>query len=238
MDLIAIQYLIALFAAIVGFFAALKPVRGFVVKCWDATLGRRRVKLQLVQDTRLAKQEVFEIEIRSALKVLLAEMKPNGSSSMRDAIDRIEERQDDFEAFLNAQLNIGNEAVFRTDAEGHVITNNRKHQNLTGFSMAQVEGDGWINVIHPNWRTKTHLKWHEAVSEGREFSEDIMYVTTAGEEYMVHVNAFRERDATGKIRGYLGIVTPLTPEPIICPHIGTCAAAAAGDEYLNAKNSG
>jgi PAS domain S-box-containing protein len=206
MDIIAIQYLVAILSAITGFFLALKPVRRHLVWAWQKTFGRRGLQLDRIEK----------------------ELRPNGDSSMRDAIDRIEERQDDFEAFLNAQLNIGNEAVFRTDAAGHVITNNRKHQNLTGFSMAQVEGDGWINVIHPDWRTRTHEKWHEAVSDGREFSEDIMYISPTGDEYMVHVNAFRERDATGKIRGYLGIVTPIVKELPVCPHIGVCAVATKG----------
>jgi PAS domain S-box-containing protein len=208
-----LHMLITFFSALTGFLIALNPVRRWVVKVWNATIGRRGRQLDRIEQ----------------------ELRPNGHTSMRDAIDRIEDRQDDFEAFLNAQLNIGDEAVFRTDPNGHVITNNRKHQNLTGFSMAQVEGDGWINVIHPDWRSKTHTKWHEAVSDGREFSEDIMYVSPQGDNYMVHVNAFRERDAKGKIRGYLGVVTPLVAESITCPHIGVCAAATAG--HINEENS-
>jgi PAS domain S-box-containing protein len=222
MDIIAIQYLVAIFAAIVGFASALKPVRNCWFWAWGKTFGRKEV----------ARKE-FEKEMRDALALLLGEMRPNGGDSMRDAIDRIKDRQNDFEAFLNAQLNIGNEAVFRTDPQGHVISNNRRHQHLTGFSMAQVEGDGWVNVIHPDWRTKTHAKWHSAVAEGREFSEDIMYVNPDGESYMVHVNAFRERDGEGRIRGYLGVVTPLAEKSIRCPHVDMCAAATKGRNEEN-----
>ena len=152
-------------------------------------------------------------------------MRPNGRTSLRDAIDRIETRQSDFDAFLSAQLNIGDKAVFRTDASGNVISNNRQHQRLTGFSVGEVEGGGWINVIHPKWRTCIHDKWAAAVKEGREFSEDIMYVTPEGEEYMVHVNAYREIDSNGDIRGFLGVVTPHKDGRVHCPHMDRCQVA-------------
>lgn len=203
MDIMTLEHWIILFSALTGFVVAMYPIRCMLIKLWKKTFGRNRVLLN------------------SILKELL----PNGETSMRDAVDRIEQRQSDFDAFLSAQLNIGDKAVFRTDSLGKVISNNRQHQRLTGFSVGEVTGDGWINVLHPKWRKCIHDKWLDAVAEGREFSEDIMYVKPDGEEYMVHVNAYREIDSKGTIRGYLGVVTPLQDEEFICPHMDRCMVA-------------
>ena len=224
MDLIAIQYLVALFAAIAGFFAALKPVRRFLLKCWQKTFGRRKLRRHL-ERKRLEAEALERYEaIVESNKLILAELRPNGDSSMRDAVDRIEYRQAGFDAFLSAQLNVLDVAIFRTDAEGKVKYNNRKHQHLTGFSAGEVSGDGWVNVIHPIDRDMVFHKWKQAVESGIEFSEDIRYVSPEGEEYKVHVNAYREMDAHGNIRGFLGLVSPLEGLEKTCPHIDRCIA--------------
>ncbi len=203
MDIVILQYIIAAFTTITAGALAFKSVRTVLCNIWKFTFGRRGAQLDRIE----------------------LELKPNGGGSLRDSINRIEEKQNEFEAFLNAQLNINSEATFRTDAAGHVITNNRKHQHLTGFSGVEVAGDGWINVIHPEWREEVFRKWRQAVEAGIEFSEDIMYVNPEGVEYLVHVNAYRERDSQGRIHGYLGTVTPyqedITP---VCPHMDKCKA--------------
>lgn len=234
MELIAIQYLVALFAAVAGFFAALKPVRNFLLKCWQKSFGKRKIARnfeakRLEDESKLRYQELAGIQ-----EQILAELKPNGNTSMRDAIDRIEHRQGGFDAFLSAQLNVLDVAIFRTDAEGKVKYNNRKHQHLTGFSAGQVSGDGWINVIHQDDRDMVYTKWRHAVEDGREFSEDIRYVTPEGKTYEVHVNAYREMDALGKIRGFLGVVSPLEGLEKTCPHIDRCIAL---DQSIRQENN-
>ena len=175
-----------------------RKVRGCVIKIWDTSFGRTNTLLK-----KHIKQE------EGQLNRIEAELHPNGGTSLRDIINKIAERQYGFEGYLNAQLNSQKIAVFRTNAEGKVLSNNRAHQHLTGFSKIEISGDGWINVIHPDWRDKTLQKWTKAVESQREFSEDIMYVHPDGHEYMVHVNVFREMDSNGNIRGYLGVVIPL-----------------------------
>jgi PAS domain S-box-containing protein len=177
----------------------LRPVRRWIAKMWQNTFGRtRRILEQHIEDEGRQLEEI------------LKEFKPNDGSSLRDVIDKISERQHGFEAFLTAQLNTIEAAIFRTDANGKVTYINRHHQRLTGFSFNEVEGDGWINVIHPAERKRVFDSWQRAVVAEREFSEDIKYITADGEnEYMVHVNVYRELDSNNVLRGYLGVVTLL-----------------------------
>lgn len=211
MDLIAIQYMIAIFSAISGFFLALKPVRAAIAKLWAKTFGRKA-----------ARQAAFEIEIRTTLAEVLSEMRPNGGASMRDAIDRIDYKQGGFDAFLNAQLNIQNVAVVRTDAKGKLTNVNRQYQRMMGYSLAEVLGEGWINVIHPDNRDKIVDNWKDAVEAEREFSEDIKYLRVDGTSFMAHANVYREIDDNGNIRGWLGVIIPLDADEPHCPHLDKC----------------
>jgi len=177
---------------IIGAITALLGLIGMIWKNWEAfkglykrSIGRRGAQLDRIED----------------------ELTGNGGTKLRCAITRIEQRQYSFEAFVNAQLNIGTDAIFRTTPDGLCYYTNRPHQRLTGVTIAEMRGTGWINCVHPDWRVKVQASWDKAVAEKREFSEDIMYISVEGDPYMVHVMGYREIDQAGNLRGYLGVVT-------------------------------
>jgi PAS domain S-box-containing protein len=200
MELLTLQYLIALFSAISGFFLALKPVRAFIAKIWKLTIGRNAAKLDNI----------------------LAELRPNGGDSLRDSVNRIEHQQKGFEAFLSAQLNIQDVAIVRTDAAGKLTNVNRQYQRMMGYSLAEVMGEGWINCIHPEDRERVVDNWKDAVTAGREVSEDIKYLRADGTSFVAHANVYREVDDEGVIRGWLGIIVPLEADVPNCPHLDKC----------------
>lgn len=152
------------------------------------------------------------------LRKILAELKPNDSSSLRDAIDRIEHKMGGLEAFTSAQLNVHTIAIVRTDEKGRLIYANRFYQRILGVSAAEVMGEGWINVIHPSEREKIKRLWQEAVTSRREFNEDITFITSKGVSLKGHANVYKEIDAKGNIRGYLGVIT----FPSECNYQATC----------------
>jgi PAS domain S-box-containing protein len=151
------------------------------------------------------------------LAAIAEEIKPhNGEGTIREAMNhstaamiRIEHRQEESYALLGAKLAVDEQAMFITDKNGKVTSNNYQHQILTGFSAAQVHQDNWINVITQKERQSVHDKWSEAVIEKRTFSENITYITHTNEEYLVHVHATPQIDSKGGLRGWLGVVTPL-----------------------------
>jgi PAS domain S-box-containing protein len=190
----------AVITIVLGLLALFKRVRRTVAHCWVKLFGR--------STKQLLKEHIASEE--GQLTRIEAQFKVNDGHSLRDLMEEVRDRQYDFEGMFHAQYNIGQNALFWTDAKGKVLSNNVYHQHLTGFSKAQVQGDGWINVIHPDWREKVHDQWNEAVKDGRDFSEDIMYIKPVTKEsYMVHVNVYRELDRNDNIRGYLGEVTLL-----------------------------
>jgi PAS domain S-box-containing protein len=210
MDILAIQYIVAICAAIAGFVAALKPVRKCVFWVWGKTLGRRGQQLDRIE----------------------AELRPNGSTSMRDAIDRIEDRQYEFEAFMGASLNTERDAIFRTDAAGSLYAINRAHQRLLGYSLDEMKGDGWINCVHKDNRAKIVDQWARTVEAEMELNEDIKFLHADGSDLMAHANVYRELDGMGKLRGYLGVISVREPA-VLCPHADLCKANGV---YLHGEN--
>jgi PAS domain S-box-containing protein len=148
-------------------------------------------------------------EIKANQATFQMEMHPNGGGSLKDQLNRIEDQGNNTYALTGAKLHVDQQAMFVTNKFGKVTSNNYQHQMLTGFSADQVEGDAWILVIAPKERARVSKGWQEAVDQQREYSEDVMYVTPKGRQYKVHVKAARQLDSEGKLRGWLGVVTPL-----------------------------
>jgi len=175
-----------------------------IVTGWQKTFGRHHhTIITQMQQQKAVQDEIWE------------QVKPNGYGSMQNQLHDIKEHLEDNTALTGAKMNADHQAMFITDADGKVIKNNRQHQILTGFSIEQLCGDGWVNVIHPDDRVMVHNKWEEAVSEEREFSEVIRYITPSNETYNVRVEVYKQLDSKNRIRGYLGVVHPLGEQDVL-----------------------
>ena len=196
--MLTIEQIAGIITASLGVLTLVRPIRRGLVKIWHNTLGRSNF----------------------LLKEIKTELVNNGGQSLKDIIVRIEEKQIAIDAFLRAQLNIHNVAIVRTDASGKLFACNRAYQHMTGASLAEVQGDGWINVIHPEDRTRVKKLWQLAVEEQREFHEIIRFKNAEGLCFSANANVYKEIDALGKLRGYLGVITPLCEDE--CPFAEDC----------------
>lgn len=176
---------------------ALRPVRMFLKRLWYKTIGKRGAQLDRIEDR------------------LDAELTANGGSSLKDAIGRIETRQHQIDAFLRTSLHLHETAIVRTDANGKVTAVNREYKRLTGASLDEVRGDGWINVIAMHDRDRVRANWDNAVAEGREYHDDITFLDHHGNEFTAHTDVYRELDYKGNIHGYLGVIVPASKNPCI-----------------------
>lgn len=197
--------------------AALTVIAGALAAMSQRVRTAVKLAYEKVFPTRtMLKQHVQDED--AMLHKIMAELKPNDSTSLRDAVDRIEHKIGGIEAFGSAQLNVHTIAIIRSDEKGRVIYVNRYYQRVLGVSAYEVMGDGWINVIHPKDRERISRLWAEAVNQEREFNEDILFITSGGRTLSGHANVYKEVDSRGKLRGYLGVIT----FPTECDHSETC----------------
>lgn len=162
------------------------------------------------------------------MEILLNEFIPNGGSSLKDAVNRIEDNQESYYALVSARLDADHQAIVLTDVQGKVTNISRAFQEYTGMTLNMMEGDGWVNLIHPEDRKQVEENWKAVVANKREMNEDQRYIRPDnGQELKVHIKVYRQRDSKKILRGFLAVVHPLEDERL-CPYSTDpekCAAA-------------
>lgn len=129
------------------------------------------------------------------------EFKPNGGSSMRDSINRLENDIRNLNHFKFAILNTDERPIFLTDDKGKYIFANLSYLSLADRELEEVLNSGWMNNVKLNERTIVHNEWNNAINDKRNFELQYTFVNREGNEYNVHSIALVNKDA-----GYFGLL--------------------------------
>ena len=116
------------------------------------------------------------------------------------------ESQHHFEALLAASP-VG---VFETDAAGASIFVNARWCEITGLTVEQARGDGWVQALHPDDRAMVFSAWQAAAKEGRPFEVEHRLLLCGDRVAWVLVQAVALRNEAGAITGFLGTITDIT----------------------------
>lgn len=100
---------------------------------------------------------------------LECEFKPNGGSSIKDALNRIEEKLLKLEFMKLSYLDIVDKPVFITNRFGKYVWVNKAYSRLVGKPSNELVGSGWENVIHIDDRQRVKEEWYTACFELRPF---------------------------------------------------------------------
>lgn len=133
-------------------------------------------------------------------------VKPNGGSSLRDAVDRIEFEVGRVFNRQRALLDLYIEPFFEVDVHGDYTLVNRAWTDLTGLPISRALGSGWVNAVHPEDREWVRREWDAAMEEGRIFSSTMRFVSLQGQIYSVMVQTAPFLDKTGLPIGHMGTV--------------------------------
>lgn len=187
------QILGGIFGALASFGAFLKWIWPLLRQGYRNIMEHSKIQGQLHQ-------------LDKKIENLLVETKPNGGSSLRDSLSRIEHNVELQNERLRAMLVDSDEMCFEANAEGHVIWVNRTILRKVGRTPIEVLGQGWVNIIAPVNRDKVVDKWLEAIEHEREFDMEVIWRNADHEEFPVHVRSYRMVSAKGKTMGYFGTV--------------------------------
>lgn len=184
---------------------------------WDkAKAGYKRVRAMLMPMFAYhdLKDQVTESrrEISSVMDLLHTinkELKPNGGSSMRDQITRIERRQVLAEQRHRALIEDSDSGIFEADANGDCIWVNSTFCRLAGRMPAQLMGKGWKLAIRETDREKIERLWYAAISDDVEFDHEVMFEASADGIQRFRLISHKMLDDSGKPLGFMGVVTPL-----------------------------
>ena len=129
-----------------------------------------------------------------------------GASTDISAQKKVELDLQESRSHLARLMDIAPVGIFQTDAEGNFTYANEQWFSLCGCKSADVMGQGWQKVIHPEDRQLVFEQWEKSVREKRLFALSHRYLTPKGKSVWVKSQAIALTNPKGEIIGYLGSV--------------------------------
>lgn len=157
---------------------------------------------------RLVEVHTFLTEALPTLTTIAQEFKPNGGSTLRDALDRIEVTVAKNNNMATVLLQEAPDAVFITDGEGNCTWVNDTYSQWTGLSVDQAFGKGWHAAIAMHDRQTVFDEWDDAVRNRVNFTGH--YTWTNGiKEFPVRCRTKLTVGTKGNLIGAIGVVKRL-----------------------------
>ncbi|MCI0485140.1 MAG: PAS domain S-box protein [Blastocatellia bacterium] len=100
--------------------------------------------------------------------------------------------------------------IFQNDSEGGCLYANPRCQEITGLTLEEILGDGWVRAIHPEDRESVFEQWSVAAREGKPFSREFRFVTPQGKVRWVHSRSNAILTDGGDLIGHVGTVEDIT----------------------------
>lgn len=195
--------------AIASIYKIYRPTRAFLAKVKGRMFAYRRVESQVSALTVAV--TALSTEVHGITKMLYN----NGGSSIKDALDRIEARQNIVEQRQRVQLSDTVMGVQEMDPNGVCTWVNPRICILTGRIPDDLLGYGWRNTIAPDERERILREWDSAIKEQRGFERYYHIQTPSGERLRVYARTQKLTDGKGQVAGWvktIEAVRVLTPD--------------------------
>jgi len=99
--------------------------------------------------------------------------------------------------------------IWTTDAEGRLNYASKRYFEFTGMTLDELNGIGWLNVIHPEDLMRNFPIWQEAVSKGIEYQIEHRMRKADG-TYRWHLTrTVPQKDAEGNVKMWVGSTTDI-----------------------------
>ena len=150
-------------------------------------------------------------KIDTALPVLYEiseQFKPNGGNSLRDVLNRLESSFLKIHFKTKIIFNHLSVGIFECDPDGKCVWVNNQWLHLSGMTLEESQGNGWVLAIHPEDRDEVFAEWTKSMVQNRDFDLYYRFISRAGEITNVHGISGAVKDGTGRIVSHIGCVTP------------------------------
>ena len=133
-------------------------------------------------------------------------------TAIRDITDRkkMEEALRESEELFKTLCNAAPIGIFKADCSGNITYVNPHCERITGLTVEQWLGQGWLRVVHPDDREIKIRVWLDAVAARRPCSQEYRLITPHGKAVLVQTQANPLTDPAGNCPGYVGVVSDIT----------------------------
>lgn len=133
------------------------------------------------------------------------EFRPNGGSSMKDALNRLEQRQVLNQSMFKMLIKWNGVAFFESNAKGECVWVSPKLADFAGISEEKFLGNGWINGVYHEDRDRVWEEWQDAIAQKRDFS--LTYRLNEISPIEIKAYATAQKDAKGQLTGMIGEIS-------------------------------
>ena len=156
-------------------------------------------------------------ENKRLLKEIMKELRPNGGSSIKDSLDRVERSVEvvtnSAQTLLKMQrITEEHQGIFTflTDENGACTYANRHYLEHVGLTLEEVQNYGWKNIINCEERVRVLEEWAHVIRDGRDFHMNITYTNyQTGKTSENRVDAYVVKNGDSVV-GWVGYVNPIT----------------------------
>ncbi len=100
--------------------------------------------------------------------------------------------------------------IFRLDTEGRVTFANQEAARITGIISDSIDLRRWLEAIHPDDRAAAATTWKRIQNENASDHREYRFKKPDGEVVWVLDRGQPERDAAGRVVGFIGTLTDIT----------------------------
>lgn len=99
--------------------------------------------------------------------------------------------------------------IWTSDTEGNLNYYNQSVYNYTGLTPAQIEKDGWLQIVHAEDQPENIRVWTEAISTGNDFLFEHRFRRHDGQFRWQLSRAIPQKDSEGHIQMWVGTSTDI-----------------------------
>lgn len=154
------------------------------------------------------KQKFKEVnDLYQKIQVIAGEFRPNGGSTLRDAINRIETKVSLQQQTTTAIIKSFPIGTWISDEKGRCVDVNKNLCKITGRTETELKGDNWTNWIFE--KDDVIEEWQRCVTNDSNFDHEYHYVLSDRKKQKVHGVAQRLKNEKGDLVGFLGTLEPI-----------------------------
>ena len=102
--------------------------------------------------------------------------------------------------------------IFRNDADGKMVYANARWSEITGLTLEEGLGNGWIDCVHPDWRDRLFDQQQFLLQISTRHQTETCLQMPDGSLKWVYCQAQPERDSQGNVIGSVGTMTDITEQ--------------------------
>jgi len=184
----------------------------------DRAMAMVVIAMQSGMPLEAAKKHASE-QMRGATKVLIdiilsiyESLSTNTLHLMRELAEqkRMQMLLNDQERHFEVLLSTTPVGIFESDINGKCVYVNAQWSKITGLSIENAKGDGWVKALHPEDKDKIFTEWTTSTAENRPFHLEYRFLHPNGKTIWVLGKSAIYKSQLNNQYGYVGTITDIS----------------------------